>query len=100
MYNRVMTSRSGWTLLTNHAVVLLCVSEAPDMTLRDIADRVGITERAVHRIVTDLVTDGFVVVRKRGRRNHYEIQGRQHLRHDAANHVQVSQLLRVLNQPA
>lgn len=92
-----MTPRSNWTFLTNHAVVLLCVAEQPDMTLREIADRVGITERAVHRIVTDLVADGYVNVKRVGRRNRYKVQGNRLLRHEVASHVRVRDLLSALN---
>lgn len=91
-----MTSESTWTFLTNHAVVLLVVASEPDATLRAIADRVGITERAVHRIVTDLVDAGYLTVLKRGRRNHYLVNSDVHLRHEVASHVQVADLIEVL----
>ena len=93
-----MTSRSGWTFLTNHAAVLLTVASGPDLTLHQIADRVGITERAVHRIVTDLVDGGYLVVNKLGRQNHYRVVTEAHLRHRAADHVEVGALLEVLRR--
>ena len=52
-------SRSSWTFLTNHAHVLVCIAEEPDVRGRDIADRVGITERSAQAIVADLVADGY-----------------------------------------
>ena len=74
MYHRFMTSPSGWGFLTNHAVVLVTIASGPDLTLREIADRVGLTERAVHRIVSDLADAGYLTIRKAGRRNRYEVR--------------------------
>jgi DNA-binding MarR family transcriptional regulator len=91
-----MSSRSDWTFLTNHALVLLCIASTPRSSLREIGDRVGVTERAAHRIVADLAAAGYVVVRKDGRRNLYEVQTGEMLRHDEASHVPVGDLLEVL----
>jgi DNA-binding IclR family transcriptional regulator len=63
-----------WKLLSNHGQVLLCIASDPGARLRDIAESVGITERAAHRIVTELVTDGYVSRERRGRRNRYTLQ--------------------------
>jgi hypothetical protein len=73
--------RSGWTFLTNHAHVLVCIAEEPDARGRDIAARVGITERAAQAIVADLVADGYVTRTREGRRNRYEINPDAPLRH-------------------
>jgi predicted ArsR family transcriptional regulator len=62
-----------WTFLSTHGLVLLCIAQDPGVRLRDIGDRVGITERAAHRIVTELVEAGYVVRERQGRRNRYEI---------------------------
>ena len=62
-----------WTFLTNHAQVLLCVARDPQMRLREIGDAVGITERAVHRIVVELEAAGYLKRTRNGRRNRYEI---------------------------
>jgi DNA-binding Lrp family transcriptional regulator len=64
----------SWTLLTNHAQVLICIANDPGARLRDIAERVGITERAVHRIVVELGDAGYVTRRRNGRRNVYTIR--------------------------
>jgi MarR family protein len=64
----------GWSFLTNHARVLLCIAHDPGMRLRDLAASLGITERSAHGIVTDLATAGYVVKQKDGRRNRYQIQ--------------------------
>ena len=64
----------GWTFLTNHARVLLCIAHDPGIRLRDIAARLDITERSAYGIVTDLAQAGYIVKQKDGRRNRYEIQ--------------------------
>ena len=65
---------ADWSFLTNHARVLLCIAHDPGVRLRDIADRVGITERTAYGIVTDLTDGGYIVKQKDGRRNRYQIQ--------------------------
>jgi hypothetical protein len=65
--------RPTWSFLTNHARVLLCIFEDPAIRLREIAERVGITERAAYRIVDELVTAGHLSRRRDGRRNHYTV---------------------------
>jgi len=67
-------SASSWTFLTNHAQVLLCIARDPGIRLRDIADRVGITERSAYGIVLDLAKAGYIVKERSGRRNRYQIQ--------------------------
>ena len=82
-----------WTFLTNHTQVLLCVATDPGMRVRDIADCVGITERAVHRIVSDLVDAGYLIRRRVGRRNEYEIDRDLPLRHPAEGPHNIGRLL-------
>jgi DNA-binding transcriptional ArsR family regulator len=65
---------TSWTFLTNHARVLLCISRDPGIRLRDIADRVGITERSAYGIVQDLTEAGYIIKEKDGRRNRYRIE--------------------------
>jgi DNA-binding IclR family transcriptional regulator len=62
-----------WGFLTNHANVLLCVAREPDTRLRHIAECVGITERATHRIVCDLIEAGYLTKHRLGRRSFYEV---------------------------
>lgn len=88
--------RSGWTFLTNHAHVLVCIAEEPDARGRDIAARVGITERAAQAIVADLVADGYVTRTREGRRNRYEIHRDAPLRHSLESHHTVGELLLTL----
>jgi DNA-binding transcriptional ArsR family regulator len=69
-----------WTFLTSHARVLLCIAHDPGVRLRDIAARVGITERSAYSIVTDLTDAGYVVKERDGRRNRYQVQAHLPLR--------------------
>lgn len=71
----------GWTFLTNHAHVLFVLAQDPLARHRDVAAKVGVTERAVVRIVGELVAAGYVTVRREGRRNHYAVHGERPLRH-------------------
>jgi predicted ArsR family transcriptional regulator len=89
---------SNWTFLSNHGNVLLCIADNPRVRLRDIAGSVGITERAVHRIISDLVADGYVSRDREGRRNRYEISEDAPLRHPLTREkVAVRDLLSALN---
>ena len=86
----------GWTFLSNHTHVLVCLAASPDQTLRDVAAKVGITERAVQRIVADL-EDGGVLIRERdGRRNRYELQLDARLRHSLEQHCRIGDLLNLV----
>jgi DNA-binding MarR family transcriptional regulator len=87
---------SGWDFLTNHAHVLVCVARDPGIRLRDIATAVGITERAAHRIVSELVDEGYVVRERQGRRNRYQVKTKLPLRHPLAEEHEVGDLLEVL----
>ncbi len=86
----------AWTFLTNHAHVLFCLAEDPEVRLRDVAARVGITERAVQRIVTDLEDEGFVTRSRVGRRNLYEVHPERSLRHPVEAHRDVKALLELV----
>jgi winged helix-turn-helix DNA-binding protein len=85
-----------WDFLTHHAHVLLCVANDPGIRLRDIADAVGITERATHKILSDLVQEGYVTRERTGRRNHYMVNAELYLRHPLVQERQVGDLLGVL----
>jgi predicted ArsR family transcriptional regulator len=88
----------GWTFLTNHAHVLVCVAEEPDIRGRDIAVRVGITERAAQGIVADLVNEGYVSRTKVGRRNRYEVNPDAPLRHPLEHDHTIGELLVTLGR--
>jgi DNA-binding transcriptional ArsR family regulator len=97
--NQQPTSASGtahWDFLTNHAHVLICVADDPGIRLRDIAAAVGITERATHRILSELVEEGYVLRERQGRRNRYQVEPDLPLRHPLVNGRAVGDLLKVL----
>jgi DNA-binding Lrp family transcriptional regulator len=85
-----------WTFLSNHAHVLHCIFLRPDIRIRDIAEKVLITERAVQRIVVDLERGGYLKRQRVGRQNHYRLDQRLHMRHPLENHVEVGRLLAAL----
>lgn len=89
---------ASWTFLTNHAHVLVCLSRQPDCTLREVAGLVGITERAVQRIVSDLQDAGVLRAVRTGRRNRYTVDGAQPLRHPLEAQRSVHELLGLLNE--
>jgi predicted transcriptional regulator len=91
-----MSGQKSWTFLTNHAQVLLCVAETPDIRLRDVAGRVGITERATQRILADLVDAGYVKAERVGRRNHYTVDREHAMRHSAQDGYDIGALLAAL----
>jgi DNA-binding MarR family transcriptional regulator len=86
----------SWTFLTNHAQVLLCIAQNSDIRLRDVAQTVGITERAAQRIVLDLVEANFLERQRNGRRNHYAINPDATMRHVAQQGHPVRELLNLL----
>lgn len=89
--------RPRWTFLTNHAQVLLRIAQnSSDLTLRDVAQMVGITERAVQRIVADLAAAGIIERHRIGRRNHYLINRSATMRHAAQSEHHVGPLLDLL----
>jgi predicted ArsR family transcriptional regulator len=89
---------STWAFLTNHAHVLLCIARDPQSRARDIAQQVGITERATQRILADLIADGYITRTKIGRRNLYKINPKGHLRHPVFRDLSIGSLIEVLNQ--
>jgi predicted transcriptional regulator len=88
-----------YQFLTNHAQVLLCVAHDAGIRLRDIAQTVGVTERSAHRILTELVEDGYVVRERTGRRNVYKVNPELPLRHPLTQETEqrrIGDLLEVL----
>jgi predicted transcriptional regulator len=99
-----MSSRTvsvHWTFLTNHSRVLLCLAQDPNARMRDVADSVGITERAAQRVFGDLLESGYVDRIRNGRRNRYHVNRGQTLRHAAQLGQEIGSLLDLLepNQP-
>ncbi|MGA2757659.1 MAG: helix-turn-helix domain-containing protein [Solirubrobacteraceae bacterium] len=89
----------GWGFLTSHARVLVAIAHDPGMRLRDISDRVGITERAAHRIVVELDAAGYITRTRNGRRNNYTIQADLPLPDAIDSGQSVGDLLAVLVKP-
>ena len=87
---------TSWTFLTNHTQVLICIAEDDNITLREVANKVGITERAAQRIVADLVEAGIIDRRRVGRRNHYLVNRGAAMRHAAQANHQIGPLLDLL----
>ncbi len=85
-----------WTFLTNHAQVLVCIARDPGVRLRDIGERVGITERAAHRIVVELADAGYITRARNGRRNRYTINTHLPLPEPIAGEQNVGELLEIL----
>ena len=85
-----------WRFLSNHTQVLLCLHRDPNAWTRDIAESVGITERAAQRIVADLVESGYVESERVGRRNQYRIKADIAMRHPAQDGHQIGELLELL----
>ena len=85
-----------WRFLSNHTQVLLCISQDPDARLREIAQTVEITERAAHRIITDLIDAGYVERLRVGRRNRYLVNPAVAMRHPAQHGQEVGALLKLL----
>ena len=85
-----------WRFVTNHTQVLLCISRDDGVRLRDIAEHVGITERAAQRILADLVEGGYVERKRVGRRNHYSVDREARMRHPAQTHQEIGDLLDLL----
>ena len=87
---------TSWSFLTNHARVMLCISRDPGIRLRDIAARLGITERSAYGIVTDLAVAGYITKMKDGRRNQYEIQAHLPLPEPTSRERTVGEVLALL----
>jgi hypothetical protein len=95
----LVAAASRWDFLTNHAHVLLCIARDPGIRLRDIAAAVGVTERGAHKILSDLVDEGYVLRERHGRRNRYKVKPELPLRHPLVHDRKVGDLLNVLLRP-
>src|SRR5579862_2396399 len=96
----MVVAETRWAFLTNHAQVLLCIADEPEVRLRDISERVGITERAAHRIVAELADAGYITRERIGRRNAYVIHTERPLPDALAREQKVGDLLAVLARPS
>jgi hypothetical protein len=89
----------SWSFLTNHGRVLLCIAHDPGVRLRDIAAKVGITERSAFGIVSDLAAAGYAVKQKDGRRNRYQIQAHLPLPEPTSQQLAIGEVLAFLADP-
>ena len=89
----------NWTFFSNYGHVLVCLSRNNEARLRDVAFEVGITERAVQKIVKDMQDAGFITVSKQGRCNRYRLNKRKSLRHALESHCNVGKLLALVTRP-
>ena len=89
----------SWTFLTNHGLVLLCVAREPDIRLIDIAEQVGISMRAVQKIIAELVRTGYVTRVRCGRRNVYQIHETRSIRAPVESRRSVADLLKLVEMP-
>lgn len=89
----VLPPEPEWTFFTNHAHVFLCIARDPNVRMREVAALVGITERAVQRIVAELEDAGYIERIRNGRRNRYEVRTNLPLRHPIERHERVSSLI-------
>jgi DNA-binding MarR family transcriptional regulator len=96
MKGRDETSAPTWTFLSNHGHVLVCIARDPNIRVREIALSVGITERAVQRILGELEAAGVISRTRTGRRTHYEVNERQPLRHPIEAEHSVGELMRLV----
>jgi DNA-binding IclR family transcriptional regulator len=87
---------ANWTFLTNHAHVLFCIADDADARIRDMAERVGITERAVQRIIAELEAEGYISRIREGRENRYEIHSDIALRHPIEAHRTIRDLMKMV----
>ncbi|MEM8531672.1 MAG: winged helix-turn-helix domain-containing protein [Chloroflexota bacterium] len=90
---------TNWTFLTNHSQVLLCIAQNPRLTAKEIATTVGITERAVQRLLDDLDEGGYITRSREGRKNVYEIHPERPMRHPAQQGRAIRDLLDLLGSP-
>lgn len=95
--NKLTENKPSWTFLTNHFHVLVVLARESESRVRDISDEVGITQRAVQRIIAELGADGILEVEKIGRRNSYRINKSKSLKHPLENKHTVGELLDILS---
>ena len=86
-----------WHFFSNHGHIIILLGHNPKLTLRKISLKVGITERATQKIISDLEKDGYLKISKVGRQNQYKIAGRKKLRHDIEKSCQLEQLIQLVN---
>ena len=87
---------SQWNFFTNYGHVVFVLSQNPKITTRDVAQTVGITERATQKIIADLEKGGFIKIKKDGRNNIYKVNGKRKLRHDIERGCQLDDIIEII----
>jgi predicted DNA-binding transcriptional regulator len=95
---KLAPEKNRWTFFTNHAHVLILLSQEPSLVLREVALKIGITERAVQRIIADLEQDGFIEREKVGRKNQYQILLKRPLRHPVEAHRSIGDVIAMIGK--
>lgn len=90
---RSSPTKNSWTFLSNHTHVLICIAQQPDVRLSEVAQRVGIQERTVHRIIHELSDAGYITVTKVGRTNVYDIDLNRPLRHPLESQHNINEII-------
>jgi predicted transcriptional regulator len=98
MDDKKETKKGSWTFLTNHARVLLMLVKEPESRMREVAEKVGITERAVQHIIADLARTGYIDRTREGRRNVYKIHHGKPLRHSLEGHLSIDDLVEFISE--
>lgn len=88
---------ANWNFFTNHGHIIILLGNHPNLTLREISQKVGITERATQKIISDLEKDGFLKITKNGRCNCYKVPGKKRLRHELEKSCRVENLLKLVS---
>ncbi len=94
----MLPARPNWLFLSNHGNVLICIARHPSIRISEIADEVGIGERAAQKIVADLVAEGYITRTREGRRNRYAVKREAHMRHSLFAHLPIGPLVDALHE--
>jgi DNA-binding MarR family transcriptional regulator len=89
---------AGWTFLSNHGHVLIYLAREPEARIRDIAESVGITERRIQGIITDLEAAGYIEIERIGRRNTYTVKKNLRFRHPSESHRSIGSLIKIFSK--
>ena len=90
-----MKSSKSWTFLSNHGHVMVQLNQNPDLKVKELAAKVGITERSTQSILADLEEAGYISVTRNGRRNSYELNKNLKFRHPSESNKSIGQLLKI-----
>jgi len=89
---------ANWNFLTNHGHILFLLAIEPELTVREISLKVGITERAALRIISDLEQDNYIEISKQGRKNTYNVRTDKSLKHDLEKQCQIKDFVNVIKK--